>query len=63
MRSRAYLRSWRKPLVSAAFAKDDPVPGLIYLPLAAARVPERYWPRASARPAHGARGSQLRASH
>jgi predicted ATP-grasp superfamily ATP-dependent carboligase len=25
----AYLRSWRKPLVFAAFAKDDPVPGLV----------------------------------
>ena len=59
----AYLRSWGKPLVFAASAKDDPVPGLVDLPLAAARILERYWPRASARPAHGARGSRLRASH
>jgi hypothetical protein len=33
-----YLRSWRMPLVFAAFAKDDLVPGLIDLPLAVARV-------------------------
>jgi len=59
----AYLRSWRKPLVLAAFAKDDPVPGLVDLPLAAARVLERYWARASARPAHGAHRSRLRTSH
>lgn len=40
----AYLRSWRKPLVFAAFAKDDPVPGLADLPLAGMRVLRRYWP-------------------
>jgi predicted ATP-grasp superfamily ATP-dependent carboligase len=59
----AYLRSWCKPLVFAAFAKDDPAPGLVDLPLAAARVLGRYWPRPCARQAQGAGGSQLRASH
>jgi D-aspartate ligase len=58
----AYLRSWRTPLVFAAFAKDDVMPGLVDLPLAAARVLGRYSPRPSARPAHGAGGSQLRAA-
>jgi predicted ATP-grasp superfamily ATP-dependent carboligase len=57
-----YLRSWRKPLVFAAFAKDDLVPGLVDLPLAVARVLHRYLP-APARPAHGADGSRLRPSH
>jgi predicted ATP-grasp superfamily ATP-dependent carboligase len=57
-----YLRAWRKPLVFAAFAKDDLMPGLIDLPLAAARVLGRYLPR-PARPAPGADGSRLRPSH
>jgi D-aspartate ligase len=57
-----YLRSWRKPLVFAAFAKDDLVPGLIDLPLAVARVLGRYLPSA-ARPTRGADGSRLRESH
>lgn len=35
---RDYLRSWRMPLVFAAFAADDPLPGVIDLPLGAARV-------------------------
>jgi predicted ATP-grasp superfamily ATP-dependent carboligase len=30
----AYLRSWRTPLAFAAFALDDPLPGLAELPLA-----------------------------
>jgi D-aspartate ligase len=33
-----YLRDWQKPLVFAAFAKDDPLPGIIDLPLTAFRV-------------------------
>lgn len=59
----AYLRSWRKPLVFAAFAKDDVLPGLVDLPLAAVRVLGRCWPRPPARPARGPDGSRLRASH
>ena len=46
----AYLRSWRKPVVFAAFAKDDLVPGLVDLPLAAVRVLGRYWPATSSAP-------------
>jgi D-aspartate ligase len=57
-----YLRSWRKPMVFAAFAKDDLVPGLVDLPLAAARVLRRYLPH-PARPTHAADGSRLRPSH
>jgi D-aspartate ligase len=57
-----YLRAWRKPLVFAAFAKDDLMPGLVDLPLGVARVLGRYLPR-PARPAHGADGSRLRPSH
>jgi D-aspartate ligase len=57
-----YLRSWRKPLVFAAFAKDDLMPGLIDLPLAVARVVGRYLP-APARQPHGVDGSRLRPSH
>jgi D-aspartate ligase len=34
----SYLKSWQKPLVFAAFAKDDPLPGIIDLPLTAYRV-------------------------
>jgi predicted ATP-grasp superfamily ATP-dependent carboligase len=33
-----YLRSFRRPLTFAAFAKDDPLPGLVELPLVAARM-------------------------
>ena len=58
-----YLRSWRKPLVFAAFAKDDVLPGLVDLPLAALRVRGRYRPRSARRPAQGPGGSRLRASH
>ncbi len=58
-----YLRSWRKPMVFAAFAKDDPVPGLIDLPLAAARVLGRHWPKPAARLASGPEDSRLRPSH
>jgi D-aspartate ligase len=36
-----YLRSWRMPVVFAAFAADDPLPGLIDVPLDAARVVKR----------------------
>jgi D-aspartate ligase len=57
----AYLRSWRKPLVFAAFAKDDLVPGLIDVPLAVARVLRRYLPTPTHRP-RGADGSRLRPS-
>jgi D-aspartate ligase len=57
-----YLRSWRKPIVFAAFAKDDLLPGLIDLPLAAARVLGRYLPERPRR-APGAGGSRLRPSH
>jgi D-aspartate ligase len=57
-----YLRAWRKPLVFAAFAKDDLVPGLVDLPLAAARVLGRYLPPA-ARQTRGTDGSRLRPSH
>jgi D-aspartate ligase len=57
-----YLRSWRKPMVFAAFAKDDLVPGLVDLPLAAARVLGRYLPP-PARQTRGTDGSRLRPSH
>jgi D-aspartate ligase len=57
-----YLRSWRKPMVFAAFAKDDLVPGLVDLPLGVARVLRRYLPH-PARPPHAADGSRLRPSH
>jgi predicted ATP-grasp superfamily ATP-dependent carboligase len=57
----AYLQSWRKPLVFAAFAKDDLVPGLIDVPLAVARVLRRYLP-VPARQPRGADGSRLRPS-
>ncbi|HEY7688473.1 MAG TPA: ATP-grasp domain-containing protein [Dongiaceae bacterium] len=39
-----YLRSLQRPLTLAAFAKDDPLPGLIELPLVAARVLARSAP-------------------
>jgi D-aspartate ligase len=56
-----YLRSWRQPLVFAAFAKDDLVPGLIDVPLAVARVLRRYLPTPARRP-RDADGSRLRPS-
>jgi predicted ATP-grasp superfamily ATP-dependent carboligase len=56
-----YLRCWRKPLVFAALAKDDLMPGLLDLPLAAARVLRRYLPP-RARPTRAADGSRLRPS-
>ena len=59
---RTICASWRKPLVFAAFAKDDLMPGLVDLPLAAARVLGRYLPP-PARQARGADGSRLRPSH
>jgi D-aspartate ligase len=55
-----YLRSWRKPLVFAAFAKDDLIPGLVDVPLALARVLARYLPTPA--PTCGAVGSRLRPS-
>ena len=58
-----YLRSWRKPLVFAAFAKDDVLPGVVDLPLAALRVLGRCRPRSAPRSAQGPGGSRLRASH
>jgi D-aspartate ligase len=39
-----YLQSFRKPLVFAAFANDDMLPGLLDLPLVAARVLTRRLP-------------------
>jgi hypothetical protein len=36
-----YLSSFRQPLTFAAFAKDDPLPGLVELPLVAARTLSR----------------------
>jgi D-aspartate ligase len=56
-----YLRSWRKPLVFAAFAKDDLMPGIVDLPLGMARVLRRYLP-IPARQSPGANGSRLRPS-
>jgi D-aspartate ligase len=56
-----YLRSWRKPLVFAAFAKDDLVPGLIDLPLAVVRVLRRYLPSPARQP-RAPDGSRLRPS-
>jgi len=38
----SYLRSLRGPMVSAVFAWDDPVPGLLGLPLFAAMVGKRF---------------------
>jgi predicted ATP-grasp superfamily ATP-dependent carboligase len=38
MSPRQYLRSFRQPLTFAAFAADDPLPGLVELPLVAARM-------------------------
>jgi len=58
-----YLRSWRKPLVFAAFAKDDVLPGVVDVPLAALRVLGRYRPNRASRSAQGPGGSRLRASH
>jgi D-aspartate ligase len=57
-----YLRSWRKPMVFAAFAKDDLMPGLVDLPLAAARVLSRYLPTPP-RKGPAADESRLRPSH
>jgi D-aspartate ligase len=57
-----YLRSWRKPLVLAALAKDDPLPGLVDLPLAVARVVTRALPDRARQP-RAAGGSHLRPSH
>jgi predicted ATP-grasp superfamily ATP-dependent carboligase len=48
-------------LVFAALAKDDLMPGLLDLPLAAARVLRRYLPP-RARPTRAADGSRLRPS-
>ena len=41
----AYLRSFRRPLALAVFAWDDPVPGLLDLPLSALRVAARWLAR------------------
>ncbi len=38
----AYMRSFRRPLALAVFAWDDPVPGLLDLPLSAVRVAARW---------------------
>jgi D-aspartate ligase len=57
-----YLRCWRKPLVFAALAKDDLMPGIVDLPLAVARVLRRCLPP-PARPTRAADGSRLRPSH
>ncbi len=34
----SYLDGWRKPLVFAAFAKDDPLPGVVDLPILVGRL-------------------------
>jgi predicted ATP-grasp superfamily ATP-dependent carboligase len=39
----AYLKGWRKPLVFAAFAKDDPLPGIVDLPIVAWRLLSRWY--------------------
>ena len=39
-----YLRAFRRPLTFAAFALDDPMPGLVDLPLVAARLLTRRLP-------------------
>ena len=57
-----YLASWRKPLVLAAIAKDDLLPGTVELPLAAARVVARALPRRVRSP-RALGGSHLRPSH
>src|SRR5262249_2274698 len=44
----AYLEGWRKPLTFAAFAKDDPLPGVVDLPLLLGRLLTRWKPRARA---------------
>jgi len=57
-----YLRSWRKPLALAAIAKDDPLPGVVELPLAVARVVARALPQRVRGP-RALGGSHLRSSH
>jgi D-aspartate ligase len=52
-----YLSSLRKPKVFAAFAADDPLPGLIELPLVAARVVTRRLPIALRRLGSRVRGA------
>jgi D-aspartate ligase len=44
---KAYLRSLAMPRTSAAFAADDPLPGLLDLPLLVPRLVRRWAPRAS----------------
>ncbi len=41
----AYLRSFRRPLVLAVFAWDDPLPALVDMPLSAVRVAARWLAR------------------
>jgi D-aspartate ligase len=38
----SYMRGWRKPLVFAAFAKDDPLPGVVDLPILVWRLLARW---------------------
>jgi len=57
-----YLRSWCKPKVLAVMAKDDPLPGLVDLPLAAVRVVARALPTRMRR-LRAVGGSHLRPSH
>jgi len=45
----AYLKSFRRPIVFAAFAADDPLPGLMDLPLLAARLVTRRLPSVARR--------------
>jgi predicted ATP-grasp superfamily ATP-dependent carboligase len=56
-----YLRSWQKPLVFAGIAKDDLIPGLIDVPLQAARVLNRYLPHPA--PSTQRPDGSLRPSH
>lgn len=54
-----YLASFRQPLTFAAFAKDDPLPGLIELPLVLGRMLNRAIPVAW-RPSHTVSTAQAR---
>ncbi len=42
---RDYIRAWRRPTVFAAYAADDPVPGLLEVPVVTVRVLMRRLPR------------------
>lgn len=48
----AYVKAFRRPLVFAAFAADDPLPGLMDLPVLAARLITRRLPLMARRLGH-----------